>query len=242
MGTPIPISTVYVQNLEEGVKLEALTRVLKSVFSEIGTVVDIVVKKNLRARGQAFVVFERSEDAENAISEMDSFELFGKAMKLAMARTRSDKSVEMKCTHDDLAVHKRHRQAEKDKRRAIEAAENQRQLKRVAPSSAETRPMKLARPSSLKQTGVAGSTVIPDEYLPPNKILFVQNVSPEYDVEALTAIFGRFEGFREIRLVPGRQGIAFVEYEAEQGAIAAKENVAGLTLANKAIKVTYQRQ
>ncbi|RCI08850.1 hypothetical protein L249_4919 [Ophiocordyceps polyrhachis-furcata BCC 54312] len=242
METQIPISTVYVQNIEERVKPEAVIKALQVIFSEFGKVVDIVAKKNLKARGQAFVVFDSPQEADNAISEMDGFELFGKAMRLSKARTRSDKSVEMKCTEDELAVHKRRRQAEKDKRTALQAADNQRQLKRGAPSSAESRPTKLARPSGMKQTGTTGSTVIPDEYLPPNKILFVQNVSEEYDVEALTALFSRFDGFREIRLVPGRRGIAFVEYEAEQGAIAAKENVAGLMLGTKAIKVTYQRQ
>ncbi|KAF4591509.1 hypothetical protein GQ602_001808 [Ophiocordyceps camponoti-floridani] len=242
METLIPISTVYVQNLEERVNLEAMTKALKSIFNEIGSVVDIVAKKNLRSRGQAFVVFDVAEDAEIAIRELNNFELFGKNMKLSKARTRSDKSVEMKSADEDLAIHKRHRQAEKDKRRALEAADTQRHLKRGAPSSsAEGRPSKLARPGGIKQSGATVS-VIPDEYLPPNKILFVQNISEDYDVEALTAVFRRFEGFREIRMVPGRRGIAFVEYEAEQGAIAAKENVAGLTLGNKPIKVTYQRQ
>lgn len=70
----------------------------------------------------------------------------------------------------------------------------------------------------------------------------MQNVPEDYDIEALTTVFGRFEGFREIRMVPGRRGIAFVEYEAEQGAIAAKENTSGMTLGDKKIKVTYQRQ
>ncbi|KAJ3483372.1 hypothetical protein NLG97_g7322 [Lecanicillium saksenae] len=99
-------------------------------------------------------------------------------------------------------------------------------------------------PTQVLQAAVAptAAAVIPDEYLPPNKILFLQNVPDEYDVEALTGIFGRFDGFREVRLVPGRRGIAFVEYDAEQGAIAAKENTAGMTLGDKNIKVTYQRQ
>lgn len=61
-------------------------------------------------------------------------------------------------------------------------------------------------------------------------------------MDELTTVFGRFEGFREVRLVPGRRGIAFVEYDAEQGAIAAKENTAGMSLGDKNIKVTYQRQ
>lgn len=86
--------------------------------------------------------------------------------------------------------------------------------------------------------------MVPDEYLPPNKILFVQNLPEDYDRDGLTAVFGRFEGFREVRLVPGRKGLAFVEYEAEAGAISAKENTAGMTLGgdNKVIRVTYQRQ
>lgn len=133
-----------------------------------------------------------------------------------------------------------------DKKKALEAAEEQKRLKRPgAPGAAPEagRPAKAARPG-LKSTHPATTAVVPDEYLPPNKILFVQNLPEDYDVEALTAIFGRYEGFREVRLVPGRRGIAFVEYEAEQGAITAKENTAGMSLADGAytMKVTYQRQ
>ena len=85
---------------------------------------------------------------------------------------------------------------------------------------------------------------MPDEYLPPNRILFVQNLPDDYDKDVLTSIFNRFDGFREVRMVPGRSGIAFVEYEAEVGAIAAKENTAGMSLKDgeKTMKVTYQRQ
>ncbi|PNY30016.1 U1 small nuclear ribonucleoprotein [Tolypocladium capitatum] len=265
MASAPPISTVYVQNLEERVKLEPLMEALELLFSEFGTVVDVVAKTNIRAKGQAFIVFDNPENASIAIDEMQSFELFGKSMKLSMARTRSDKTVEAKCNGDELEVHKRHRQAEKgrqrhssaaglyiralilrvlpDKRRALEAANGQRNLKRGAPAGSETRPAKLPRPSGLKSTVASASNVIPDEYLPPNRTLFLQNIPDEYDVEALTAIFGQFDGLREIRLVPGRRGIAFVEYEAEQGAITAKENTTGMTLGgDKTIKVTYQRQ
>ena len=85
---------------------------------------------------------------------------------------------------------------------------------------------------------------MPEEYLPPNKILFLQNLPEDYDVESLSAIFGRYEGFREVRLVPSRKGIAFVEYEAEAGAISAKESTSGMTLGEdkKVIKVVYQRK
>ena len=44
--------------------------------------------------------------------------------------------------------------------------------------------------------------------------------------------------------MPGRRGIAFVEYEAETGAISAKERMAGTALGDegKVMKVVYQRQ
>lgn len=94
-------------------KLEPLVEALKCVFSEFGGVVDIVAKKNVRARGQAFIVFDNKDEAENAIGELHGFNLFGKPLKLCMARTRSDKTIEMRCTGNELAEHKRHRQAEK---------------------------------------------------------------------------------------------------------------------------------
>lgn len=131
-----------------------------------------------------------------------------------------------------------------ERKQALEAQEAQKKMKRPAGAPAESnRPTQKARGAGLKSTGGAAA-VIPDEYLPPNKILFVQNLPDGYDVEALSAIFGRFEGFKEVRLVPGRSGIAFVEYEAEAGAISAKEATAGMALGDegKPMKVTYQRQ
>lgn len=136
-----------------------------------------------------------------------------------------------------------------DKKKAIEAAEEAKRLKRTAATAgvlpdAAARPVKATRGAGLKSSNPGAAAVIPDEYLPPNKILFVQNILEDYDFESLSAIFSRYEGFREVRLVPGRKGIAFVEYEAETGAISAKENTAGIALgdAGQVLKVTYQRQ
>jgi U2 small nuclear ribonucleoprotein B'' len=236
------LQSVYVQNLEERVNLEILVESLRTLFSEFGNVVDIVAKKNVKAKGQAFVVFDEPQSARDAVEEIQGFQLFDKPMKVAIAHSRSDKTVEINGTPGDLEVHKRHRQASVDKRKAAEASEEQKHLKRVAGKTADSRPSKATKPTGLKSTSAAASTVVPDEYLPPNKIIFLQNLPDDYDVEGLTTVFGRFDGFREVRLVPGRRGIAFVEYDSEQGAITAKENTGGMTLGDKVIKVTYQRQ
>ena len=133
-----------------------------------------------------------------------------------------------------------------ERRQAQEALEAQKKLKRPAgpAAGADARPSKTARGAGLKPTTGAAAAVIPDEYLPPNKILFLRELPDNYDEAALSAIFGRFEGFQEVRLVPGRKGIAFVEYENESGAISAKEATSGMVLGEngKPIRVTYQRQ
>ncbi|KAJ1331890.1 U2 small nuclear ribonucleoprotein B'' [Microdochium nivale] len=246
--------SVYVRNLEERVKPEPLKEALTAVFSDYGTIVDIVAKTNLKAKGQAFVVFDNAESAAKAVDEIQGFELFEKPMILALARTRSDATVLSTGDKDEFEQHQRRRLAEKDKKKALEAAEEQKRLKRAAaaasannaadPSGAQQPPKSTARGAGLKSTAPQVNTVVPDEYLPPNKILFIQNLPDDYGVESLTAVFSRFEGFREVRMVPGRKGIAFVEYEAEAGAITAKENTAGMALADgaKLMKVTYQRQ
>lgn len=85
--------------------------------------------------------------------------------------------------------------------------------------------------------------MVPDEYVRPNKTLFLQNIPQDVDEDDLTTIFERFEGFKEVRLVSVRS-VAFAEFANEQFAIAAKESTANTPIGaeGKAMKVTYQRQ
>lgn len=122
-----------------------------------------------------------------------------------------------------------------ERKQAIEAA-NAEPVKRPATETLAERSAKTAKP----EKAVGG--VVPDEYLPPNKVIFLRELPEDYGKDALTLIFKRFPGFKEVRVVPSRKGIAFVEYADEEGAIAAKEATAGMTLGDKAIRVTFQRQ
>ena len=91
---------------------EALTE----IFSEYGNVIDLVAKKNLKAKGQAFVVFDQTEAAERAIKEVQGFKVFEKPMVLAYAKTKSDATVERDGNAEELESHKRRRLAEKGPR------------------------------------------------------------------------------------------------------------------------------
>ncbi|KIW33543.1 uncharacterized protein PV07_00383 [Cladophialophora immunda] len=247
-----PSATVYVKNLEERIKVEQMKAALTEIFSEYGNIIDLVAKSNLKAKGQAFVVFDDPDSAAKAIEEINGFELFDKPMQLDFARTRSDATVLKEDGEQGLEKWKRTRLAEKERRQALEATQ-QKALKRPAAAAAAepaaagggltARPAKTAKGAGLKASGTNAAAIIPDEYLPPNKILFLRDLPDSYDADGLSRIFSRFEGFKEVRMVPGRKGIAFVEYEAEAGAISAKEATAGMQLGDegKGIRVTYQR-
>ena len=233
-----PVTTVYARNLEERIKLPALTSALTEIFSEYGTILEIVAKANLRAKGQAFIVFDNPDSASKAIEEINGFELFGKEMELSFAKSRSDATVLAQEGDSGLERFKRSRLAEKERKQAVVQPEVK-TLKR--PAVVEDDGKKKVKGTGLKSSGT--SAVIPDEYLPPNKILFLRDIPDSYDADGLGRIFSRFEGFKEVRLVPGRRGIAFVEYDGEGGAISAKEATAGMQLGDegRGIRVTYQR-
>lgn len=99
--------------MEERIKIDDLKEALTEIFSEYGNVIDLVAKKNLKARGQAFVVFEDVEAAERAIKEVQGFELFEKPMLLDYAKTKSDATVQREGSEEDYESHKRRRLAEK---------------------------------------------------------------------------------------------------------------------------------
>jgi U2 small nuclear ribonucleoprotein B'' len=239
-------STVYARNLEERIKIADLKEALTEIFAEYGSIVDIVAKTNLKAKGQAFIVFESPDSAAKAIEEVNGFELFDKPMQLDFARTRSDATVLRDEGESGLEKWKRSRLAEKERKQAQEAMSQK--LKRPAGQQTQdgglaSRPAKTQKGAGLKGSSANASAVIPDEYLPPNKTLFIRELPESYDQDGLTRIFSRFDGFKEVRMVPGRKGIAFVEYDAEAGAISAKEATAGMQLGDtgSGIRVTFQR-
>lgn len=73
---------------------------------------------------------------------------------------------------------------------------------------------------------VAGSG---DQDAAPNNILFVSNLpsGPGGSLETLTAVFGPHAGFKEVRMVPGREDICFVEFDSEGTASTARDSLNG---------------
>merc|ERR1712179_254581 len=85
-----PNQTIYVNNLNEKTKKEDLKKSLYAIFSQFGTILDIVAMKTLKRKGQAFVVFKDIPSATNALRSMQGFPFYDKPMRIAYAKCKSD--------------------------------------------------------------------------------------------------------------------------------------------------------
>ena len=73
-------NTLYINNLNERVRLEDLKEELNKVFSEFGSIIEIKAKKDIRMRGQAFVVFDDISSAKKALEALNKKLFFGKEL------------------------------------------------------------------------------------------------------------------------------------------------------------------
>mmetsp|Transcript_13881 Transcript_13881/g.44758 ORF Transcript_13881/g.44758 Transcript_13881/m.44758 type:complete len:115 (-) Transcript_13881:256-600(-) len=77
----------------------------------------------------------------------------------------------------------------------------------------------------------------------PNPILFVEDLPDQVNEMMLSMLFSQFPGFKEVRLVPGKAGIAFVEFESEMQSGVAMGGLQGFKITpTNLMKITYARR
>lgn len=236
-GNPIePNNTIYINNLNEKIKKVELKRSLSAVFSQFGRILNIVAMQNLKMRGQAFVVFDDIKSATEALTRMQSFPFYEKPMRIQFAKTDSDVIAKRKGTYVKRVKEprpelgdKKKKKVPKDPFKVPEPIPQQPGLLPGVPPGAMVQ--------SLVPTIFSSHQGIPPamQQAPPNSqarnhILFLSNLPKETNESMLSLIFRRFRGFKEVRLIPSRHDIAFVEYDNEKNADMAKENLDGFNL------------
>jgi len=225
--------TLYIQNLNEKIKIPVLKASLRGLFKSYGEVLDVVAHSNLRMRGQAFVSFESAEVAKKALKEVRGFPLYSKPMQISFARSRSD-AVVKKLDGNNYEAHKARR------------LEHKKQTRYTNPLKRKFRQRRLA--AEMDGAGAAPvskrpNVQMPDEYLPPNKILFLQNLPESVSKDQLMALFSQYPNLYEVRLIPTKKDIAFVEYLDEASATVAKEALHNYKLdGENKIKITFARK
>ena len=99
-----PNSTVYVQNLNERVKIPDLKNSLFQLFSQFGEVHEVHAKRNIKLRGQAFVVAPDETIAENMIKELRGTMFYGKPLRLSFSKKDSDFIAKLKGSFDNSVL------------------------------------------------------------------------------------------------------------------------------------------
>uniref|UniRef100_A0A914ZW13 RRM domain-containing protein n=1 Tax=Parascaris univalens TaxID=6257 RepID=A0A914ZW13_PARUN len=200
-----PNHTIYINNLNEKTKKDELKKALYAIFSQFGQIIDILAFKTLKMRGQAHVIFKEISSATNALRAMQGFPFYDKPMRIQFAREDSDVIAKAKGTYTDRP--KKHllaKQAAGEKR------------KKAAPP----RDSKKARVEKAVPNKPAAAAV--EKTNPPNKILFCTNLPEETTEQMLSLLFNPYPGLKDIRRIPNRPDIAFVEFESEGEATVAR--------------------
>ena len=218
-----PRETIYVNNLNERINKEELKKSIYAAFSQFGPILDVVALKSFHMRGQAFVVFRDISSATQAVRQMQGFPFYDKPMRITYAKTKSDATSALEGT---LEVASEKTKAERaEKRKAERESRDAKAAKKAAAAEAGGGGKAAAGPSggdaAPSQPDVAASAAPPSlassqpAVALPNPILFVENLPEQVNEMMLSMLFQQFPGYKEVRLVPGKAGIAFVEFDQE---------------------------
>ena len=165
-------------------------------------------------RGQAFVIFKELTSASNAIRSMQGFPFYDKPMRIAFAKTDSDVIAKQKGTFMERVKVPRGDDSKKKKTKT--------------------------QPGTKQETSIPTSALVEQ---PPNNILFLTSLPEETNEVMLSLLFNQFPGFKEVRLVPGRHDIAFVEFDNEIQAAVAKDSLQGFHVTpTHSIKITFAKK
>uniref|UniRef100_A0A915DRF4 RRM domain-containing protein n=1 Tax=Ditylenchus dipsaci TaxID=166011 RepID=A0A915DRF4_9BILA len=209
-----PNHSLYINNLNEKVKKDELKKALYAIFSQFGTIIEILAFKTIRMRGQAHVVFKELNSAANALRSMQGFPFYDKPMRIQFAKEDSDVISKAKGTYVE---------------RPKKSLSTQKKKKKIVETTAKK------TKTNVKAEGGQGKS-----NAPPNKILFVTNLPEETTEHMLKLVFQPFLGLKDIRQVPNRTDIAFVEFETEAEATSAKKALNNFKITpNHSIRVEY---
>eukprot|EP01050_Picozoa_sp_SAG11_P008944 SAG11_NODE_812_length_7059_cov_5.203017_8_plen_274_part_00 len=218
-----------------------LKRSLYECFSQFGPVLDVVCMKTIKMRGQAFVVFKDVTAATNALRQMQGFSFFDREMNIQFAKGKSDAvaKLEGSWVPRDAAEKMKKRKADEERR-------EKKRLEREAEKAAKVEAAAADEAAAMDVSSKPEPAAVEEEIVTePNKVLFVQGLPSEFPPMALKMLFQQYPGLQDVSIpnVPGREGIAFVEFEDEMQATVAMNGLQGFKVtAEDHIRVSYRKK
>ena len=180
--------TLYINNLNSKLHKNTLQKYLYFLFSQYGRVLQVVVCKGVKLRGQAWVVFADAVMATNAMRDKQGFVFYNQPMKIAYAQKKSEII---------------------ERQEMVESAMQKKMQKRTG---------KRSREGDEIEVDTNNTTTISEPLMTsnnPSKILFAQNLPVACDEQMLATLFQHCAGLIDLRIVPGDKGMAFIEFENE---------------------------
>ncbi|CAI9761271.1 unnamed protein product [Fraxinus pennsylvanica] len=224
-----PNQTIYIKNLNEKVKKEELKRSLYALFSQYGRIVDIVALKTAKLRGQAWVVFSEVTAASNAVRQMQNFPFYDKPMRIQYSKSKSDCIAKAEGTYD-----KKKKQEEKAEKKT-----RGREGPQTAPGNGPRADTNGGPPTSSWQAKSGAQEAAAE----PNNILFIQNLPYETTCMMLEVLFKQYPGFREVRMIEAKPGIAFVEFDDDLQSSVAMQALQGFKITpQNPMAITYAKK
>eukprot|EP00635_Sarcinochrysidales_sp_CCMP3193_P006198 CAMPEP_0118912578 /NCGR_PEP_ID=MMETSP1166-20130328/13760_1 /TAXON_ID=1104430 /ORGANISM="Chrysoreinhardia sp, Strain CCMP3193" /LENGTH=249 /DNA_ID=CAMNT_0006852099 /DNA_START=115 /DNA_END=864 /DNA_ORIENTATION=+ len=222
--------TLYVNNLNEKIKKDVLKKSIYSAFSQFGTILEIVCCRGIRLRGQAWVCFADAAAATTALRQMQGFPFYDKPMRLAYATAKSDVVARMDGTFQQREKRKRPVEPPTRAQQQPAAAPTDLLLEggtAAAPTTGTKQPKKNNNPANA----------------PPSNVLFAQELPEDCTDVMLGILFQQYTGFKEVRMVPGKKGIAFIEFADDVQASLALAGLNGFKLTpSHSLNLTFAKR
>lgn len=185
----------------------ALKKSLYALFSQHGQIMDVVALKTVKMRGQAFVVFKDIASATVALRQLQGFDFFDKPMNLQYAKGKSFAVAKNDGSYADLK-----RKRDEDQ---LAEKESKKKNQENAPKKPKTEKPKatFGKPFLIlfccdqctrltpPVVPAASKSNVDDSALPPNKILFVQNIPEEAGATAQTILTTLFQQYVSLPLL-----------------------------------------
>jgi U2 small nuclear ribonucleoprotein B'' len=165
-----PNHTIYIKNLNDKIKQDRLKQSLYASFSPHGKILEIVMGKARKLRGQAWITFDDITMASNALRSMNGTVFFEKTLVIQFAKDKADVIARREGTFKPREKRKRD------------------ETKQETTTTTTTSTKK----SSSKTTGPPPSM---HQNLP-NKILFLQELPESCNNEMLSVLFQQYHGFK----------------------------------------------
>ena len=259
--------TLYVNHLNEKIKIDLLRENLYYLFSQFGDVLEINVRKSKKMRGQAFIVYKDINEATRAKVSLNNFLFLGSRISVDYAKTKSDIIVKIKGQQNSTDYkqtgtyisRKRNRMKEYGNIKDDDEYDEGKKSESIYEDEESSSVQKSLKSKKNKKKKIEKNDVeeedkieknnnnielneeedIDGECINENKILFVTGLGKEINEKMIEVVFSQFKGLKDIRFFSER-GFCFVEYDNEVNAGTALMSLNNMKLTeNSTIKITY---